>query len=140
MQAPTKPDEDMSGGFKHGSWAVKSYEEVMVQVRNEAMAQPYDVLFGRKTYELFAAHFPNVSGDENADRMNNATKYVASNTLDKLDWQNSVLLKGDVASEIAKLKRQDGPLLQVHGSANLIHHSAASISASGSSFRLAKNA
>ena len=119
MQAPLHPEEDPSGGFSHGSWAAKFYEEVMAQVSQEAMAEPYDILFGRKTYELFAGHFPNVDGPQ-ANLLNDATKYVATNTLNKLEWRNSVLVKGDIAAQVARLKQQDGPLLQVHGSSNLI--------------------
>ena len=120
MQAPIQPDEDTSGGFKHGSWAAKFYAEVMAQVNEEAMAQPIDFLFGRKTYELFAAHMPNADNQPHANKFNNATKYVASSTLSKLEWRNSVQITGDIATEVSRLKEQDGPLLQVHGSSQLI--------------------
>lgn len=120
MQAPMQPDEDTSGGFKHGSWAFKYYEEVMAQVEEEALAKPFDLLFGRKTYESFAAHFPNVSNDPHADKFNNATKFVVTSTLTKFEWKNSVRITGDIAAEVSKLKGQDGPLLQVHGSSELI--------------------
>ena len=121
MQAPGMADEDRSGGFERGGWAADYWEEVMAQVREEAMAEPYDMLFGRKTYELFAAHWPSVD-DENpvAKMMNNATKYVATSTLSKLEWNNAKLISGDVAAEVSRLKRQDGPLLQIHGSWQLI--------------------
>jgi dihydrofolate reductase len=80
------------------------------------------LLFGRKTYEIFAAHWPyvNTSEDPFAARINNAKKYVASKTLTKLDWSNSELVKGDVLKEIKRIKEQDGPEIQVHGSGNLI--------------------
>ncbi len=120
MQAPAQPEEDTSGGFKHGGWAVNYWGEVMAQVNEEAMAAPFDLLFGRKTYESFAAHWPNVSNDPHADKLNNATKYVATSTLSKLEWKNSTPITGDIAAEVSRLKEQDGPLLQVHGSSQLI--------------------
>ena len=119
MQAPAQPDEDVSGGFTRGGWAMAYWEEVMAQVGAEAMAEPYDLLLGRKTYELFAGHFTSAEGDE-AHLLNQARKYVATNTLDGLEWNNSVAVSGDVAAEVGRLKAQDGPLLQVHGSWQLI--------------------
>lgn len=121
MQAPSMPEEDTSGGFLQGGWAAKYWEEVMDQVQRESMAKPYDMLFGRKTYELFAGHWPE-QHDENpvSKMMNNARKYVVTSTLTNLEWANSVPVVGDVAMEIAKLKCQDGPLIQVHGSSDLI--------------------
>src|SRR6266851_9499531 len=83
------------------------------------MLKPYDLLLGRKTYEIFAAHWPRAR-DDFAAKINNARKYVVSRTMSKVDWQNSTLVKGDVPREIKKLKEQDGPELQVHGSGNLI--------------------
>lgn len=120
MQAPVQPEEDSSGGFKEGGWSVNYWDEVMEQVSEEAMAAPYDLLLGRKTYEIFAAHWPNVSNDPLADMLNNATKYVASSTLSHLEWKNSVRITGDIAGEVTRLKEQEGPLLQVHGSWHLI--------------------
>jgi dihydrofolate reductase len=86
------------------------------------MSKPFDLLLGRKTYEIFAAHWPYVETNENpiAAAINSAKKYVASRTLKKLDWSNSELIKGDVAKEVKKLKEQDEPEIQVHGSGNLI--------------------
>jgi len=120
MQAPGQPEEDTSGGFKHGGWAVNYWGEVMAQVNEEAMAAPFDLLFGRKTYESFAAYWPNVSNDPHADKLNNATKYVVTSTLSKLEWKNSTPITGDIAAEVSRLKEQGGPLLQVHGSSQLI--------------------
>ncbi len=121
MQAPRLPEEDPSSGFKHGGWAVNCWDEVMEQVRREAMAAPYDMLLGRKTYELFAAHQPPVSDDNpDAKRMHNATKFVATSTLSTLEWNNATPISGDIAAEVARLKDQDGPLLQIHGSWQLI--------------------
>lgn len=121
MQAPGSPDEDRSGGFDRGGWAGPYWQEVMDQVRREAMATPYDILFGRKTYELFAAYWPTVTDDNPVGTMmNEATKYVASNTLSETGWKNSRIISGDIPEQIAGLKQQDGPLLQVHGSWQLI--------------------
>lgn len=121
MQGPTSPDEDPSGGFTQGGWAQPCWDGVMEQVGREAMAEPYDMLFGRKTYEMFAGHWPEVDPeDPAAARMNAAAKYVASSTLTDPTWQATTVLKGDVATEIEKLKQHDGPLLQVHGSGILI--------------------
>lgn len=119
MQAPGGPEEDPSGGFKHGGWSFNYWDDKMGQVMGEAMSNPWDLLLGRKTYEIFAAHWP-YAKDPAADSLNNAKKYVASRTLEKVEWQNSVLIKGDVGKEVAALKDQDGPEIQVHGSANLI--------------------
>lgn len=121
MQAPSMPEEDRSGGFDRGGWAAPWWDEVMAQVGREAMAQPYDLLLGRKTYELFAAHFADKhDGDPAGERLNTAVKYVASNTASDFSWKNTRLLTGDIPSEVARLKREDGPLLQVHGSQALI--------------------
>lgn len=115
MQAPSDPNEDTSGGFTNGGWAKNLCKEVMEQVSREAMSEPYDLLLGRKTYELFSVH-----NSELDSPLNDLTKYVVTNTLSELKWQNSVPISGDVPKEIAKLKEQDGSLLQVHGSWELI--------------------
>ncbi len=121
MQAPGQPEEDVSGGFTQGGWAMPYWDEVMAQVGAEAMAAPYDLLLGRKTYEIFAAHFTTTGDDDAASRLlNQATKYVVTNTLTELRWRNSIAVTGDLATEIARLKSQDRPLLQVHGSWQLI--------------------
>jgi len=120
MQAPGQPEEDLSGDFKRGGWAVPYWDEVMAQVRKEAMSEPYDLLLGRKTYDIFAPYWSSSNDAPEAEMLNNANKYVATTTVKELTWRNSVALSGDVAGEIAKLKEQDGPLLQVHGSWNLI--------------------
>lgn len=97
MQAPSMPDEDRSGGFEHGGWARPYWDEVMAQVEREAMAAPYDMLFGRHTYDLFAGHWPNVDGDPVADMMNAARKYVVTSAATDLKWNNSRPISGDVA-------------------------------------------
>ncbi len=121
MQSPTSPEEDPSNGFIHGGWAANYWDEVMEQVMGVAMADPYDLLLGRKTYEMFAASWPNAGDDHPvANKLNNATKFVATSTLSKLEWKNSMRITGDIAAEVSRLKDQDGPLLQVHGSWQLI--------------------
>jgi dihydrofolate reductase len=119
MQAPGGPEEDPSGGFKHGGWSVNYWDDKMGQVMDEAMSNPWDLLLGRKTYEIFAAHWPHVE-DVMADRLNNAKKYVASKTLKGVDWQNSELIPGDVAEFVRGLKAQSGPDISVQGSADLL--------------------
>ncbi len=120
MQAPGGPEEDPTGGFKYGGWSVNYWDDMMGKIMDEAMSKPSDLLLGRKTYEIFAAHWPYVKDDPVADKLNSAKKYVVSRTLKKVDWNNSVLVTGDIAKEIAKLKKEDGPELQVQGSSNLI--------------------
>lgn len=116
MQGPGGPTEDTSGNFTHGGWTVPYFDDFLGQVMFEQMdSRPFDLLLGRKTFEIFASYWPQQESPINA-----ATKYVASNTLTKHDWDKSVFLNGDVPGEIKKLKQQDGPELQVHGSANLI--------------------
>lgn len=121
MQAPAQPEEDFSGDFKHGGWAKPYWDEVMAQVKEEAMAEPYDLLLGRRTYEIFKPHFSKSSdSDGDAAFLNKAKKHVATNSLKDLDWNNSVPINADVAKGVTQLKAQDGPLLQVHGSWQLI--------------------
>ena len=122
MQAPGGPEEDPTGGFKYGGWVAGYFDDFLGKVMERQMSKPFNLLLGRKTYEIFAAHWPYVKADEDpfAASMNKAKKYVASKTLKRLDWSNSELIKGDVAKEVKKLKEQDGPDIQVHGSGNLI--------------------
>jgi dihydrofolate reductase len=116
MQGPGGPTEDTSGNFTHGGWTVPYFDDFLGQVMFEQMDnRPFDLLLGRKTFEIFASYWP-----QQESPINTATKYVASNTLTKHDWDKSVFLSGDVPGEIKKLKQQDGPELQVHGSGNLI--------------------
>ena len=119
MQAPGGPEEDPTGGFTHGGWSVSYWDDVMGQHMGEAFTKPFDLLLGRKTYEIFAAHWPQVD-DPGAAELNSATKYVASRTLDQVEWSNSILIEGDVAEQVARLKEEDGPEIQVHGSSDLI--------------------
>lgn len=124
MQAPGGPEEDTTGGFKYGGWIAGYWDDTLNNVMGEQMAEPFDLLLGRKTYEIFAAFWPYVKSDKPdyqiAGKFNSAQKYVASRTLKELDWNNSRLIKGDTVQEIRKLKEQSGPELQVYGSGNLI--------------------
>lgn len=121
MQAPSVPEEDFSGGFTKGGWANECWGEVMEQVGREAMAEPYELLLGRTTYESFASSFSNTDNNNpTAEKLNNAKKYVVTSNSSQLQWQNSEQITGDIAVEISRLKEQDGPLLQVHGSWQLI--------------------
>lgn len=124
MQAPGGPEEDTTGGFKYGGWIAGYWDDFLGGVMGEQMAEPFDLLLGRKTYEIFAAYWPYVKSDnpdyQIAGKFNSTKKYVASRTLKELDWNNSMLIKGDTAQEIKMLKEQNGPELQVYGSGNLI--------------------
>ena len=117
MQAPGGPDEDPTGGFTLGGWAVNYFDdEVMALVAESA---PYELLLGRGTYEIFAAHWPYDEGPI-ADHLNSTRKHVASTMLEKVEWNNSTLITGNVADYVTDLKSQDGPEIQVHGSPGLI--------------------
>lgn len=120
MQAPGGPPEDPTGGFTHGGWSVNYWDEVMGQTMGEYMATPSELLLGRKTYEIFAAHWPYSTEEPTASQLNNSKKYVASRTLINAHWKNASVIKGDVVQEIKTLKGQDGPDLSVQGSSNLI--------------------
>ena len=119
MQAPGGPQEDPSGGFTHGGWSAGYWDEAMGQLIGKYMAQPFELLLGRRTYEIFAAYWP-TSKEEGADQLNNARKHVASRTLKKVEWQNSTLIQGDVPTYVRDLKTKEGPEIQVHGSGDLI--------------------
>ena len=119
MQAPGAPEEDPSGGFDHGGWSFGYWDEQMGTAMGQSMSEPFDLVLGRKTYEIFAAHWP-YSDEPAAEPLNNATKHVASTTLTQLEWENSKLIEGELPAGVSALKQQDGPDLQVHGSANLI--------------------
>jgi dihydrofolate reductase len=118
MQAPGGPDEDTSSGFEYGGWSFPYFDEVSNNAMAEQMTRPFELLLGRKTYDIFASYWPQ-HGDI-WPGVNEATKYVVSNTLKAPEWSNSVVVSGDVVEQIRKLKTQDGPALQVHGSGNLI--------------------
>lgn len=118
IQGPGGPEEDTSGGFAYGGWIPPYSDEVIGAVMNRQMSLPFDLLLGRKTFEMWAAHWP-----QHADEWPGAvtaTKYVASNTLTSHEWQPSVFLGGDIAEKVLQLKQQPGPDLHVYGSANLL--------------------
>jgi len=119
MQAPGGPEEDRSGGFTHGGWSVGYWDDQMGQMMGDFMGRPFDLLLGRKTYEIFAAHWPR-STEPAADVLNSARKHVASRTLRSVEWNNSTLIKGDVAKYVSELRKESGPEIQVHGSGDLI--------------------
>jgi dihydrofolate reductase len=122
MQAPGGPDEDRAGGFMHGGWLVPYFDEKFLQIMTDWTKQAGAFLLGRKTYEIFAASWPGSTdpADEIATALNTRPKFVASRTLDEVSWNNSHLLGGDVAGEIAKLKAQEGGEIPVHGSSDLL--------------------
>jgi len=121
MQAPGAPQEDPTGGFTLGGWTVNYWDEPMGQFMGGIFTDPFELLLGRKTYEIFAAHWPFVEKDDPIGQVFNAvTKYVATSSTEPLDWENSIALRGDVAAEIARLKQEDGPALLTQGSSGLL--------------------
>lgn len=122
MQAPGGPDEDREGGFQHGGWLVPYFDTKFVEIMTEWTKRAGGFLLGRRTYEIFAESWPKSTdpADEIAVALNTRPKFVASRTLDEVNWNNSILLKGDVAQEVTKLKAQEGGEIQVHGSSHLI--------------------
>lgn len=116
MQGPGGPAEDTSGNFTYGGWTVPYFDDFLGKIMGEQMSKPFDLLLGRKTFEIFASYWPH--HEEEGAGINNATKYVASHTLTTHEWNKSVFLKS--VDDIKQLKQQDGPDLQVHGSGNLI--------------------
>ena len=123
LQAPGGPGEDDSGGFTHGGWSFPYDDDDFGVAMNGWFEHADAFLLGRKTYEIFAAFWPQAA-DENdpvANKLNVLPKHVASTTLTSVDWQNSSLLSGDVVSAVAQLKEQPGDELQVHGSGDLAH-------------------
>jgi dihydrofolate reductase len=120
MQAPGGPEEDSSGGFTSGGWTVPHFDEAVGQFMDATMGVPFDLVLGRKTYDIFAAFWPDASEGEGAGPLNAATKYVASRGRPDLTWERSVLLEPDPVTAIRALKQEDGRELQVHGSGDLI--------------------
>ena len=120
MQAPGGPKEDTSGGFKHGGWMFPYADEYGNQVLKEQLGHPFDLLLGRKTYDIWKQYWPLHKVGFIGQAFDRATKYVASTTLTESEWEKTVIIKDNVANEIRKLKESNGPEIQVHGSANLI--------------------
>lgn len=120
MQAPGGPEEDPTGGFAHGGWVAGVWHDELGEVIDRVFARPYDLLLGRKTYEIFAAHWPHVGDDDPIARQFNACrKFVATSSREPLSWANSTALH-DAAAEVRKLKQSDGPDLLVQGSSGLM--------------------
>jgi dihydrofolate reductase len=118
IQAPGGPEEDTSGGFAHGGWAGLYADQIVGTALRKQMNKPFDLLLGRKTFDIWAPYWPH-----HADawpNVNMATKYVASHTLTSSEWQPSVFLNGDIAEKVAKLKAQPGPDLNVWGSGHIL--------------------
>lgn len=131
MQAPGGAGEDPSGGFRHEGWSVPYFDDVMGAALSESFSTPFDLLLGRRTYDIFAAHWPRIETDPTAegydpmegpmaDRFNRATKHVATHSPDTLSWQNSKPLGEDVVATLLDLKKEEGPILLVQGSSALI--------------------
>jgi len=118
IQAPGGPDEDTSGGFAYGGWIAPYSDEILGAALRRQMNSPFDLLLGRKTYEMWAAYWPNHR--DSWPRANAATKYVASNTITSGEWQPSVFLGEDIAEKITEIKQQPGPALHVWGSSNFV--------------------
>ena len=118
IQAGGGPEEDPSGGFAYGGWQAPYSDDVLGTVMNRQMNMPFDLLLGRKTFEIWAPYWPH-----HADiwpGVNPATKYVASNTITSHEWQPSVFLGGDLVEKVNNIKQTQGPDLHVYGSANLV--------------------
>jgi dihydrofolate reductase len=119
MQAPGGPEEDRDGGFEYGGWTFHYWDDIMGQSMDATFKEPFDLLLGRKTYDIFAAHWPRLTGDALADTFNRVKKYVATTSTAPLSWNNSTAIR-DVASDVSKLKKQNGPTLLIQGSSQLI--------------------
>ncbi len=122
MQAPGGPDEDPEGGFPHGGWQAPYVDDVMGPLVTEGTADADGFLLGRKTYDIFASYWPKVTdpGNPIATALNARPKYVVSRSLDRVLWNNSSLIKGDVVAEVRKLRQQPGRTVQTWGSTELL--------------------
>ena len=122
MQAPGGPNDYLEGGFQHGGWLVPDFDEKLVEIMTEWTIRANAFLLGRKTYQIFAGSWPNSTdpADKIAVALNTRPKFVVSRTLEHVEWNNSILLKGEVAKEVAKLKAKPSGEIQVHGSGNLL--------------------
>ena len=118
MQAPGGPKEDTSGNFKYGGWTAPYFDEFTGKIMAKQMKEPFSLLLGRKTFEIFASYWP--EHEDQWPGINKATKYVVSTSLKKHAWSNTVFINDNIAEELGRLKQEDGPDLQVHGSAHLI--------------------
>lgn len=122
IQAPGGPDEDPSDGFRFGGWMVPYADEATGQAVDDLIAQPFELLLGRRTYDIWAAYWPNVpAGHPIADRFNSVPKHVATHRPGSLDWQDSHALEGNLAEVVRDLKGQDGDDLLAWGSGDMLH-------------------
>ncbi len=119
MQAPGDSKEDERNGFTHGGWAMPFFEDALNQAVDETIAGEFDMLLGRRTYEIFAAYWPN-QNNSIAKAFNRATKFVVTHRPDQLDWETSVHIGGDIVEELRRLKASDGPELHIWGSSQLL--------------------
>jgi dihydrofolate reductase len=120
MQAPGGPEEDPRNGFTHGGWAMPFVDDAAGQVIGEIMAGEFDMLLGRRTYEIFAGYWPNQGDNPIAKAFNKATKYVVTRSLNRLDWKKSQRIDGDAVEKVRQLKASDGPALHIWGSGELL--------------------
>jgi dihydrofolate reductase len=120
MQAPGGPGEDDDGGFSHGGWSMRYWDERMAHVIGKATSGSFDLLLGRRTYDILGAYWPHASEEEGAKPLNDATKYVVSRGRPALVWEPAVLIEGDAAAGIRALKEGAGPDVLVYGSGDLI--------------------
>lgn len=120
MQSPGGPEEDPRNGFTHGGWIMPFSDDALSQVIGEIIAGEFDMLLGRRTYEIFAAYWPYQGDNPIAKAFNKATKYVVTRSLDQLDWEASEQVGGDVVDEVRRLKASDGPTLHIWGSSELL--------------------
>ena len=118
IQAPGGPEEDTSGDFKYGGWTAPYFDDFAGKIMADQMKQPFSLLLGRKTFDIFASYWP--QHEDQWPGVNDVTKYVVSNTLSSSTWKNSVFVKGDVVEELKKIKAEDGAPMQVYGSSNLV--------------------
>lgn len=120
MQAPGGPEEDLSNGFKHGGWAMPFADEALNKVISDTIAGEFEMLLGRRTYDIFAAYWPHHGDDPIGKAFNQAKKYVVTHRTDQLDWEHSRQISGNVVDELRRLKETDGPELHIWGSSQLL--------------------
>lgn len=120
MQAPGGPEEDRSGSFEAGGWTFPYFDEVLGGVMENEMGRPFDLVLGRRTYDIFAASWPHATAEQGGDPINAAVKFVASRSPQTFTWEKSVQLEGEAGAAVAALKQTEGPELQVHGSSELV--------------------
>lgn len=119
MQAPGGPDEDPSSGFTHGGWFMHYGDDILHKVINETISGEFEILLGRRTYDIFASYWPQHDDDPIGKAFNKAKKYIATRTLDQVDWNNSQIVS-DVVGEVGQLRASDGPDIHIWGSGNLL--------------------